>query len=161
MPYADPEQKKANDRAYGEAQKKDPVRGPRRREMQSEHQRRMREDPERKRKDVERTLKWVANNPEKARLLQRRNNLSKYGLTPEAYDALFERQKGCCSICGLKGKPFGSLGAERGEVLSVDHDHQTGAVRELLCFNCNNMLGRARDDETILAAGIAYLRRHR
>jgi hypothetical protein len=45
-------------------------------------------------------------------------------------------------------------------MLSVDHDHVTGAVRGLLCSNCNLVLGYACDDVTVLQKAIGYLRRH-
>jgi Recombination endonuclease VII len=42
---------------------------------------------------------------------------------------------------------------------SIDHCHRTGSVRGLLCASCNSALGMVKDDPTILAALIEYLKR--
>lgn len=63
-------------------------------------------------------------------------------------------QNGVCAICG-NGET-----SKRQRSLSVDHDHETGAVRGLLCNRCNPMLGYARDDIAILQAAISYLQTH-
>jgi hypothetical protein len=44
--------------------------------------------------------------------------------------------------------------------LSVDHDHKTGKVRELLCAHCNTALGKLREDAAIAAAMLAYIQKH-
>ena len=75
-----------------------------------------------------------------------------YGLTLAEYRARFEAQKGLCAICGEAPR--------RGGRLCVDHDHTTGAVRDLLCAGCNTALGIARDKPDRLLAMIAYLERH-
>ncbi len=69
-----------------------------------------------------------------------------YGITIEQYDELLERQDGLCGICREANK------------LVVDHDHQTGAVRGLLCDKCNRSLGGLGDTEESLEAALAYLR---
>lgn len=56
-----------------------------------------------------------------------------YGLTAEEYGALLKKQKGVCAIC----KGINSSGRR----LGVDHDHNTGVVRGLLCGPCNSQLG--------------------
>jgi len=62
--------------------------------------------------------------------LARKNALKRrYGITPEQYDLMLERQGGGCAICGRLPKP--------GRRLAVDHDHATKRVRGLLCFQCN------------------------
>lgn len=72
-----------------------------------------------------------------------------YGLGEGDYDRLYVAQGGVCAICRR------ATGASRR--LSVDHDHKTGAVRGLLCRTCNNMLGHARDTDTLLYRAIEYL----
>lgn len=82
---------------------------------------------------------------------KRRYSLVKYGLSPEDYETLLAAQSGMCATCSATpdAQPFGCL--------SVDHDHATGAVRGLLCMNCNHALGKAKDDPTVLRRLAAYL----
>ena len=88
----------------------------------------------------------------KARARSRRKVLSQYGITPDRYEALLSEQDGRCAICGTD-RP--SLNRET--MFFVDHDHQTGAVRGLLCTNCNTGLGKFGDDPDRIRAAIAYL----
>jgi hypothetical protein len=60
---------------------------------------------------------------------------------------MIEAQGGTCATCD--GKPE-----------HVDHDHATGKVRGVLCFNCNQALGNVRDSVETLARLRTYLRRH-
>jgi hypothetical protein len=73
----------------------------------------------------------------------------RYGITAEDADAMLEAQGGLCAICE-------ALPAEH-----VDHDHATGVVRQLLCFNCNGGLGQFKDDPGVLRAAADYVERHR
>lgn len=68
-------------------------------------------------------------------------------MTPELYAALVANQDGRCAICG-----------ERAQPLCVDHDHDTGEIRGLLCSSCNIGLGHLRDDARRLLAGVHYLK---
>lgn len=77
---------------------------------------------------------------------------SKYKLTLEEYDALLKEQDGKCAICGLKSEDNGRYG-----VLYVDHNHQTGKIRGLLCENCNLGLGIFKDNIDTLNNAIKYL----
>jgi len=89
----------------------------------------------------------------------RRMNLkSHYGLTVEEYDRMFEAQGGVCAVCGKPADPDGVRSASR---LHVDHDHETGRLRELLCIKCNRGLGYFADDPALLRAMAAYIERHR
>lgn len=78
-----------------------------------------------------------------------------YGLTPEAYDEMLRRQGGGCAVCGATNG-WARSRAKRG--MCVDHDHETGHVRGLLCQRCNRAIGLLRDDPTILDAAARYLR---
>lgn len=84
-------------------------------------------------------------------------NLSKYGITVEKMRAMAEAQGHKCAICGEK-ETIHRNGLVRH--LAVDHDHKTGAIRDLLCQACNTGLGKFKDDPEILAKAIAYLVRH-
>lgn len=81
--------------------------------------------------------------------------LKKYGLTPESYDALVAAQDGLCAICGRSERS-----KRTGEVikLSIDHDHETGKVRGLLCGSCNRALGLLQENPVTLERMAEYLR---
>ena len=78
----------------------------------------------------------------------------KYGISLEDYQCMVNEQGDCCAICGTVEK-----GEARGHkrYWSVDHDHNTGAVRGLLCQKCNTLIGLAGDDIAILKRAIEYL----
>ena len=69
----------------------------------------------------------------------------RYSLTPEQYDDLNVAQNGRCALC------------ERPRPLCVDHDHDTGAVRGLLCQKCNKGIGLLDDDPDVLARAMEYV----
>lgn len=87
----------------------------------------------------------------------RRNQMVRYGITPEQHDEMLARQNGLCAICG--NPPTGGIRAA--SRLHIDHDHLTKRVRELLCNSCNNGLGRFRDDPVLLRMAADYIERHR
>jgi len=74
-----------------------------------------------------------------------------YGITLEDYEAMLEAQGGKCAICGTTEE------SARGRIFSVDHCHITGVVRGILCSNCNNGLGRFKDNRELLSKAIEYL----
>lgn len=77
--------------------------------------------------------------------------LRQYGITVEDYDRMLAAQGGGCAICG------GTDPQRNRKWFCVDHDHETGVVRGLLCMNCNDGLGRFADDPAQLRAAAAYL----
>lgn len=77
-----------------------------------------------------------------------------FGIKYEQYDQMLEEQKGVCAICGCpETKP-------NAKYLAVDHNHETGIVRGLLCNNCNRALGLLKDNKEILQNAIKYLEKY-
>lgn len=97
---------------------------------------------------------YAARNP--AKLWAQR--LLKYGLTPEQYDAIYDRQQGTCAVCGVHRERADGGDIGGGNVLCIDHCHDTGAVRGLLCSGCNRGIGLLGDNPERLLAAINYLR---
>lgn len=90
---------------------------------------------------------------------RRKSMLLKFGITPEQYDEMFERQNSLCAMC---------MEPPEGErPLYVDHDHRCcpdrdytcgECIRGLLCYRCNLGLGQLRDRVDILERGIVYMK---
>ena len=124
-------------------------------------------DPE---KDRERRRIWLRNNPEKGkqynsrgkakmkakdplgvRIRQFKSDIWKlYRLTIEEFDRMLIAQSGRCLICGW--------GMTALNEPCVDHDHETGRIRGLLCATCNGGLGQFFDSVELLAKAIEYLK---
>jgi hypothetical protein len=116
------------------------------------------EDP---RPYIDRAMKWQRENRERylqrlrdyngtpaKKLSNRKSHLKrKYGLTLEEFDEMLATQGGGCAICGNPNAG------------NVDHDHVTGEVRGILCFNCNIAIGHVADDKDRLLRAFAYLDR--
>lgn len=95
---------------------------------------------------------WHAKNPD----ARRRLDLKRYDLTPEQYDEMLAEQAGVCAACErpeTRKHPVTGLPVP----LAVDHDHETGLVRGLLCSRCNFALGYALDSPVILRALASYI----
>lgn len=76
-----------------------------------------------------------------------------YGITLQEYDNLLIRQKGVCAICSADA-PGG-----KGKFFHVDHCHDTGGIRGLLCHLCNTGIGALADDPQLLREAADYLER--
>lgn len=76
----------------------------------------------------------------------------KYRVSPDDLEAMLAKQDSACAICIT---PFGDLPVDR---YNVDHDHNTGHVRGLLCQRCNQALGMMEDDPVKLDRAAQYLR---
>jgi len=158
MPYKDPEKA----REYRREWKKSPEqreKAAKRREV------RERSDPEFKARSRATEKRWRGRNPGKVQAKRERraenprtvrdDNLRHlYGITHEDYERMLEEQGGGCAICGSTT----SRRKGRGH-LSIDHCHQTGKVRGVLCDPCNNGLGRFGDDPELLRGALEYLER--
>ena len=82
--------------------------------------------------------------------------LRNYGITLSEYNAMVEEQGGVCAIC-LAPETRAMYGEE--PRLVVDHNHDTGKVRALLCASCNGRLASIEDEQFMLLAK-DYLRTH-
>jgi hypothetical protein len=100
----------------------------------------------------------TAGSPEAVKAKNRRSNLRRYGLTADQYDAMLEKQNGVCLLCADPPKGEGHGASSR---LHVDHDHETGKVRALLCNNCNRAIGHFRDDPELMQRASLYVWQHR
>ncbi len=94
----------------------------------------------------EKSRKHRAENKEKIRF---QSIERKYGMSKPSYLRMLKAQGGCCAICG--GEPGG-----RYNIFNVDHDHNTGEIRGLLCNNCNLLIGLAKDNPDILQCAAVY-----
>ena len=83
-------------------------------------------------------------------------HLRLYGITPSEYEALAVLQDGLCAICH---EPETMTYRGKRKALSIDHDHETGKVRGLLCAACNFAIGKFRDDPALLRSAADYLER--
>lgn len=81
---------------------------------------------------------------------------ARYGVTVGDIEALAEKQGHSCAICGIHKDDI-EHAAFKHNPLVIDHDHATGAVRGLLCTNCNAGLGQFKDNVGLLAKAISYL----
>jgi hypothetical protein len=94
---------------------------------------------------------YVARHKDKIALQRQARN---FNLSVEQLTEMYNRQDNKCAICG----------SEKGEFyhgLAVDHDHETGKVRALLCGPCNMGIGQLGDDPERLEAAAKYIRLHK
>jgi hypothetical protein len=108
--------------------------------------------------------RWQRENPERLSAYRRQRNARPdvkrrardayyartYGVSADEVDEMLDAQNGRCAICGTKPDRLASM--------HVDHDHELGHLRGLLCVSCNQGLGQFRDDPAILLRAIVYLR---
>jgi len=89
---------------------------------------------------------------ENPRIIKDRKLRSSYGISLEDFENMLKSQNHSCAICSFS---FEYKSQSKGP--HIDHDHQTGKVRMILCRFCNNLLGYANDDVLILESAITYL----
>lgn len=102
---------------------------------------------EQKDKHNQRVYEWRQKNRDKYLAQKKRNVFRKYGLTKEEFDALAATQGYACAICRKVPKAR----------LHIDHNHETGRVRGLLCSNCNTAIGLLKDRAEFLLNAVNYL----
>lgn len=74
-----------------------------------------------------------------------------YGITLDQYNEMFAEQEGRCKICNTHQ-------TELKKKLHVDHNHETGVIRGLLCQACNHALGLFKEDSNIVKSASEYLK---
>lgn len=89
---------------------------------------------------------WRKANPDKEKNTYLK---SRYGITLEQYEHMFTECNGTCMICNEHG--------DTSKDLFVDHNHDTGDIRGLLCYQCNFALGHFKDSIPLLLKAVEYL----
>jgi hypothetical protein len=74
--------------------------------------------------------------------------MQKYGIGADEVDELIRLQGGLCAVCRTRAAK------------QVDHDHETGAVRGIVCLLCNAAMGAFHDDPMLIRRAIAYVKRN-
>ena len=105
-------------------------------------------DPNRKKQyNREYNKKRLKENP----LMHVEKNLKhRYGITLKEYESQLKAQDNKCKICGAEACPTGDR-------FAVDHCHETGKLRALLCQHCNTGIGLLKHDKNLLEKAIDYL----
>ena len=134
MPYANPEDKKA----YREKNK----------EGIKDYQKAYREKNKEEIKAKKKT--YYKKNKEKHKASQLK---IRYGIGLHEYNLILTEQKGKCACCGIHQN-------ELTMNLAVDHDHDTGLIRGLLCMHCNTAIGMLGDNIEGLMKALNYLEKH-
>jgi len=80
-----------------------------------------------------------------------------FGITLQEYGDMLVKQNGVCAICQ---RPETEMRGGNLKALAVDHNHNTGKVRDLLCAACNQMIGKAQESRDTLLAAVRYLDKH-
>jgi hypothetical protein len=97
--------------------------------------------------------RWASRSPKK-RLHQHLKY--KYGVTEEKLIETLDKQNNACAIC-KESLPDLLVYENRRRGYAIDHNHDSGEFRGVLCTNCNTLLGMAKDNKDILLAAIDYL----
>lgn len=80
----------------------------------------------------------------------------RFGISLEEYQLMLENQNNLCAICGRPERTVDHR-TKKVRSLAVDHNHNTGKVRGLLCTDCNRALGLLQDSKDVLQNALAYL----
>lgn len=119
-------------------------------------------NPEFKQKQIENNKKWIKANRERKKELDKQYRLKQdkeyshyktcklYGITPDEYNILANKNNHRCWICNRETK--------EGKHLHIDHCHETGQIRGLLCFRCNYGLSYFNENANFLLNASNYIK---
>lgn len=100
---------------------------------------------------------WRKKNPLSAKGISLKKQ---YGITIQEYLKLYDSQNGECAICGEAKHSFLAGDAGKVHTLVVDHCHERGCIRKLLCASCNKALGGFKDSPALLRRAAEYIESH-
>jgi len=113
-----------------------------------------------KKENREHANEWERENRKKDITLTRAKETSrKKGIKLDHYYSMIEEQNNKCAICNQEETRKNRSG-EKSNSLSIDHNHKTGKIRQLLCWNCNVGIGKFKEDIELLQSAILYLKKH-
>lgn len=98
--------------------------------------------------------RWTVENPDRVREYRNKDSwtlakrCARRGITPEQLITAYERQEECCAICKTEIELIDS---------AIDHNHETGEFRGVLCKQCNRALGMFKDSPFVLKNALEYL----
>jgi hypothetical protein len=105
-------------------------------------------------KVIARSRQWALSNQEKKKLNSRKSHLKrKYNMSLEDEKKLIDNQKNKCAICNIE------MITEQSK-FHIDHCHNSGKVRGVLCNSCNTGLGMFKDSQEYLKSAVKYLKKH-
>ena len=114
--------------------------------------------------DCRRDNMWILDRDKDPINFRHYNLMRVYGINEEEYNKILEEQNYGCAICGRsveeqsKKYASGKIPASM-RSLAVDHCHNTGKIRGLLCYECNIGLGKFQDKSSLLERAALYLTR--
>lgn len=112
-------------------------------------------------KENARKQRWAEANRTHYRKTLKNNQLKRdFGITLEIYQEMLIEQNNVCAICKNPETRRNQISGEINS-LAVDHCHETGKVRGLLCFACNGSIGKFNDSIELLQKAIEYLKKYK
>lgn len=104
--------------------------------------------------------KWQAQRQINPALNRERNYKRNFQLSMDEYNNKLKNQNFTCEICK---QPETAIDGRTGNLknLAIDHCHDSGKIRDLLCWRCNTLLGRSDDSIVLLQTCINYLIKHK
>ena len=90
----------------------------------------------------------------KGMMTARRGSWKRNGIDPDKAEAYFLAHHGLCDLCGKDVEA-------NGKALAIDHCHETGYIRGMLCSNCNRGIGLLNDDYSLILKAARYVKRLR